>query len=114
MVKIMSNQGYPEDNEVLTRVDYFPKVTQSEGGILIVGKDSQGREYKPKNEPAVRSSYVLRPGKSYRVPIGNDPRENHPALFFPFELRHNLSCQEIVEANKRGLEEFLSKFDLTL
>ncbi len=113
MVTIISDKGYPEDDQVLTRVDYYIKVSPSEGGILIVGKDSQGREYKPKNEPAVRSSYVLPSGAHYRVAVGSDPEKNHPAIYFPFELNARLGYPEILDV-KAFDDEFFSKFDLTL
>lgn len=95
MVKIISERGYPKDDELLFIVDHF-RTIPCEGVFLIVGKDSQGREYKPKNEPAVRSSYILPSGVEHGVPVGSDPEKNHPAIYFPFQLNCRLSSSEIV------------------
>lgn len=111
MVKIISEHGYPMDSELLVRVDYFIKARPCEGGILIVGKDSQGREYKPKNEPTVRSSYVLPSGVQYGVAVGSDPEKNHPAIYFPFELNCRLSSSEIV-AKADANEDFFDALDM--
>ena len=107
MVKIMSEQGYPKDGELLVRVDYFIK----EGGILIIGKDNQGREYKPKNEPAARNSYVLPSGVHYGVAVGSDPEKNHPAVYFPFKINCRLSFSEIV-AKADANEVFFDALDM--
>jgi len=113
MVAIVSNQGYPNDNEVLARVDYFITDSPSEGGIIIIGKDSQGREYRPKHESAVRNSYTLPSGMSYSVPIGSNPEKNHSAIYFPFGLRSRIGYPEILNV-KDFDDEFFDKFDLTL
>lgn len=109
MVKIISEQGYPDDDQVLVRVEYFIKESPSEGGILIVGKDGNGRVYLPKKYPEVRSSYTLPYGGTFGVPVGSDPEHNHPAIYFPFELRRH--------DNPKSTDPddvFLSKFDLSL
>jgi len=111
MAKIMSKQGYPKDSELLVRVDYFIKPGPCEGGILIIGKDSQGREYKPKSEPTVRSSYVLPSKMHYSVPVGSDPERNHPAIYFAFELNCRLSSSEIV-AKADADEDFFDALDM--
>lgn len=114
---IRSDQGYPRDDELLTRVDYYITVSPCEGGILIVGKDSRGTEYKPKTEPAVRSFYVLPSGSQYSVPVGSDPEKNHLAIYFPFQLdtrRWNPKISnEALEAQDFD-DKFFDKFDLTL
>ena len=110
-MRIMSEQGYPKDGELLVSVDYFIKARPCEGGILIVGKDSQGREYKPKNEPAVRNSYVLPSGVQYGVAVGSDPEKNHPAMYFPFELNCRLSSSEIA-AKANANEDFFDALDM--
>ncbi len=114
---IMSEQGYPKADEVLAIVNYFITVSPCEGGILIVGKDSKGREYKPKTEPAVRSSYILPSGTQYGVPIGSDPEKNHPAIHFPFRLdtrRWNPRIIDGVLEEQDFDDEFFDKFILTL
>jgi len=117
MVKIISDQGYPKDDGVLIRVDYYNTDSLCEGGILIVGKDSQGREYKPKIEPAVRSSYVLPSGTQYGVAVGSDSEKNHPAIYFPFQLDTRRWNPEIIDGVLEAQninDEFFDKFDLTL
>ena len=114
---IMSKQGYPEADEVLTRVDYYITASPCEGGILIVGKDSQGREYKPKTKHAVRSSYVLPSGTQYSVPVGSDPEKNHPAIHFPFQLdtrRWNPRTIDGALEEQDFDDKFFDNFDLTL
>ena len=112
MVAIVSNQGYPNDNKVLARVDYFIS-SPSEGGILIIGKDGQGREYEPKGKSAIRGSYTLPSGANYSVPIGSDLGKNYPAIFFSFELVSRLGYPDILNV-KDFDDEFFDKFDLTL
>lgn len=109
MVRIISEQGYPKDEQVIVRVDYYIKVSPCEGGILIVGKDSQGREYKPKNEPQNRGFYVLPSGTCYSVAVGSDPEKNHPAIYFPFELQRHGEPK-----STDPHDEFIKKFGLTL
>lgn len=135
MVKIISKRGYPKADEVLVIVDYYINASPSEGGILIVGKDSQGREYKPKTEPAVRSFYVLPSGTRsyvfpsetqscvlfsgtlYSVAVGSNPEKNHPAIHFPFQLETRRWNPRIIYGTleKQDFDdEFFDKFDLTL
>jgi hypothetical protein len=114
MVTIISSQGYPQDTDILARVDYFKGQSVHEGGIFIIGKDSKGEEYVPKIKPDTNSFYHLPSGKIYSVPVGSDQKKQYPTIHFPFELRHNLSWQKIVKANKAGYDTFLSKFNLTL
>ena len=112
MLYIISKEGYPKNNQILARVDYFILEGHCSGGILIVGKDSQGIEYKPKGEPRKCIYSMPQKGATYSIPIDNEM--GHPAIYFGFELKHNLSSQEIIDANKEGYDKFLSKFDLTL
>ena len=114
---IISEQGYPKADEVLARVDYYLTAFPCEGGILIVGKDINGRDYKPKTEPAVRSSYVLPSGTQYGVPVGSDPEKNHPAIHFPFQLETRHWNPRIIDGTLEAQDfddEFFDKFDLTL
>jgi hypothetical protein len=113
MVNIISEQGYPKDNQILARVDYFIKARPCEGGILIIGKDSQRREYKPKNNPKVRDSYTLPSGLNYAVPRGRGPEENHPAIFFPFNLNCRLSSSEIT-AKADANEDFMEDLEMVI
>ncbi len=110
MVKIISEQGYPQDHELLIRIDYFIRARPSEGGILIVGKDSQGREYKPKHETTTNGSYLLPSGTQYSVAVGNEP-ENHPALYFPFQSNCGLTSSEIV-AKADANEDFFDVLEM--
>lgn len=110
MVKIISQQGYPQDDELLMRVDYFVRARPCEGGILIVGKDSQSREYKPKNETTLNGSYLLPSGTQYSVAVGNE-QENHPALYFPFQLNCGLTSSEIV-AKADADEDFFDALEM--
>ncbi|MBN2043158.1 MAG: hypothetical protein JW754_05125 [Candidatus Aenigmarchaeota archaeon] len=117
MVSIISEKGYPHDGKILTLLNYYERyISVREGGVLIVGKDSQGKEFKPKNKPYVRSYYTLPSGSSYSVPVGSEPKKNHPAIHFPFQLEYNLSTEEILEENKTEAESnnFMRKFNLTL
>ena len=87
------------------------------GGYLLVGKDINGRDYKPKTEPAVRSSYVLPSGTQYGVPVGSDPEKNHPAIHFPFQLETRHWNPRIIDGTLEAQDfddEFFDKFDLTL
>lgn len=112
MVLIISNQGYPKDDELLYRIDYFAMGIPCEGGILIVGKDAQGREYKPKINPDLkRHSYKTPRGSNYAIPIGSDPAKNHPALSFPFLVNCKLSSAEVV-AKADANESFSDELDM--
>ncbi len=115
MVAIISKQGYPKDNEVLAIVNYFVGVP-CEGGILIVGQDSQGREYNPRNEPQTGGCYVLPSGTIYTVAIGSDPEKNHPAIYFSFQLDRQRWQPNIVGGVLKETfdDAFFSKFDLVL
>ena len=110
MVKIISKQGYPADHQLLIRIDYFIKPRPSEGGILIVGKDPQGREYKPKHEAIANGSYLLPSGTQYSVALGNN-EENHSALYFPFQLNCGLTSSEIV-AKVDANEDFFDALEI--
>ncbi len=107
MLEIISKEGYPKDNQIMARLDYFIG-SNIEGGILIVGKDSQGREYRPRNKPPIIGSYTLPSGSNYSVPVGKTP-----AIFYPFELNAKLRYPEILETEQFD-DEFFSKFDLQL
>ena len=61
MITIISEHGYPYEKEALARVEYFIKVSPSECGILIVGKDSQKKKYTFKND--ITKCPLLRGGK---------------------------------------------------
>ncbi len=110
MVKIISQEGYPHDRELLIRIDYFVKARPCEGGILIVGKDANGKEYTPKGEPSVGGSYLLPSGTQYNVAAGNE-LENHPALYFPFVVDSKLTSFEIA-AHADNDQDFSDELDL--
>lgn len=111
MVKIISQQGYPQDGELLVHVDYFIKERPCEGGILIVGKDGQGIEYRPKSVPISRGSYRLPSGAQYSVAVGDNPEKDYPAIFFPFELTCSLSSAEVA-AKADANEDFFDALDM--
>lgn len=117
MVRIISEKGYPKTDEVVAIASYNINAFICEGGVLIVGRDSQGREYKPRTEPAVRSSYVLPSGEHYGVAIGSDQEKNHPAIHFPFQTdtrRWNQKILDVTLEEKDFDDEFFDNFDLTL
>lgn len=107
MVEIISEEGYPKNNQILARVDYFVD-SPPEGGILIIGKDSKGREYRPKNKSPNKGLYELPSGKLYSV-----PEDENLAIFYPFNLNDRIGYPEILET-KDFNDEFFSKFDLKL
>lgn len=111
MVAIISKEGYPKDNELFVRVDYFIKASPSEGGILIIGRDSQGKEYKSKKESQEKCSFSLPSRTHYSVAMGSNPKENHPAAYFPFELKCSLSSPEI-SAKADANEDFTDALDM--
>ena len=114
---IMSEQGYPENGEVLVRLDYYLDSPSDQGGILIVGKDSRGVEYKPKKSTAAEHSYVLPSGTIYTVPVGSLPENNHPAIYFPFRLNRKRWEPEIADGVLQAPsfdDGFSGKFYLTL
>ncbi|MFH1508704.1 MAG: hypothetical protein ABIE68_00900 [bacterium] len=105
MLCIISDQGYPKDGNVMARVELYLD-NPFEGGIMILGKDSQEKEFKPKHEPG--GSYALPSGKQFRVPVGN-----HSVLYFPFELNCSIGTQEIKKYEHID-DEFFRHFDLVL
>lgn len=110
MVSIFSKAGFPKDNQLLFRVDYFIKQSPSEGGILVAGKDGAGHEYKPLVEHERDGTFVLPSGRRYSPSsVGNN---DYPAIFFPFELTARIRYPEIVEAEQNA--EFFKRFDVSL
>lgn len=113
---ILSEQGYPKDDQILARIDYFRGIA-SEGGIFIIGRDSNGREYKPKQGDGKRSLYKLPSDINFSVPIEVNSASNYPAIYFPFQLDSSRWQPKIIDntLEKQSFdEEFFKKFDLTL
>ncbi len=113
MVSIISRQGYPKSGQILARVEYFIRTPLSEGGILIIGKDSSGREYIPKHEQKTRGLFPLPSNSCYGVSMGSDPEKSFPCLYFPFQLkaRHTYP-NSVEEIDTDG--EFQKNFEMTL
>lgn len=81
---------YPEEGKIGIRVDHFI-CDGYEGSILIVGKDSKGCVYYPRNPDgtknlAVPSSYQTCSKVHFSVPVGSDPEKNYPALQFLYRI----------------------------
>lgn len=106
-MKILSEHGYPRDDELLVRVDYYIGRSPNEGGILIVGKDSQGREYESKNEQ--ESDYYVLPSGLHYMDRGRGKEKDYPALFFPFQLTPRPE-----EFDPDDQDEFYRHYEFTL
>ncbi len=114
MMAISSKQGYPNDDQLLIRVDYRLGI-QPDGIILIVGKDSQGKEYRPRT--AQEGSYQYLSGGMVSVPHDLDERKNYPALFFSFQLNSSRWQPKIVDGRLEETkfdDDFYRKFDFKL
>ncbi len=114
MIAIRSEQGYPRDGQILASVDYVIG-SPSEGAILLIGKDRQGREYGARKTTG--TSYKYPSGIELRIPRDGDKQKNYPALFFGFRLNSSRwqpkttgGWLEAPEFN----DDFFSKFDLEL
>lgn len=104
-------QEYPKNHEIAVIVYYFfeyPFSRLSEGIFLVIGKDNQGKEYKPRHE-VTGYSYALPSGKYCDVPGG---RKKYPAIYFPFKLSHQLKQPEIFNAEIFD-DKFWSKIKMT-
>ena len=112
----------PEVGQLAIKADFFvdhygfverPYHRINEGGLLIVGKDSKGLEYRPKVGPISRGTYVLPSKYQYSVPVGSI-EQDLPAIFFSYTLAHNFwMSEEVIDAYNDD-EDFTGKFKLEL
>lgn len=114
MIAIRSEQGYPQDGQILARVDYFID-SPSEGVILLLGKDGMGEEYKAKKTP--EPCYRYPSGRKLDLRYDRSGQASYPALSFGFQLNSSRWQPKIIGDRLEDTEfndDFYSKFDLKL
>lgn len=110
---------YPEEGKLGIRVDHFI-YEGHEGSILIVGKDSKGEVYYPRNPDGTKNiqvphSYETPSECCFSVPVGSDLEKNYPALQFPYRISkrtEEFNLRRWLESNTN--ENLLDNFMLQL
>ena len=110
MLAIHSNKGYPKDDQLLLRVDYFIGGHQDfigDGVFFVIGKDSKGIQYVPAKETDPSIGFKT-PNDMY-FHISSGP---HPVIHFPY--RFGFRDLDMLK-KKKFKEEFFEEYvDLQL